>query len=880
MALNRPTCMTSLAALLVALAPMAARAEAVGTAGAANTRSSGTPPGGAVKLIEIGAQIVRNEKIETSVSGSVQIVFIDKTTLNVGPNSTLVIDRFVFNPATSTGEVALSLGRGVMRIVGGQATHTGGATVTTPVATIGIRGGIATISHCPVGGAPIAKRGRGAPPVIACCPSDGAIAAAAGNDTTGANEPRCRPVGTLAINHFGLMDVTAGGSTQNIFRPGFGVSIGAPGAQPSTPVRVSQALVNQMNASLTSKGGQTGGSKSIPTPSIAAANGLGATDSGLDPTTTISRQAQTVTSSATASTALATSTLVSNVAKQSVTQGVTQTAAVVTANQISPPPPPPPPPPLPPPPPPAPPPPPPPVAGPPPAAYVMMTTAGAGSAAPFLTASFLTSGTAVVSPVYGFRGGGLNNGQPNFASRNFQTNLAINGTGAGQTSTLSVMTSVVAQLPQGFLLGGAFQAANRSQSTAFAGASFGAVSSTTNPAATVATVPTDGQGLPTGSFPISQNRLVFDSSTGQVVASTASATQVGTGSYAFDQTVSPAAVPPGLGANRPVRTGQGFVGGIGQTLKFNSSMSQLGPAYIVTNPAGTFGDVSITLFGASRVAAQFNVINPLATGATDEFRTASFQFGEPTGTGTTSYDASRGAYVDLTHFAALSQRIFKGVNNGFTETSTINGNVLGTNEKSGTMLVTSTAVNAASFFPGVTFCQCDYTQWGLWSMETVRQDTANNVTLNDRTGIAFWVAGLPSQVSDVNSAVANNTVATYSGHVIASIANGPNNPALGQFPSQYIAASNFTNTVNFGSRNGVVSVPNLDGSSYGGTVSLTPNANFFVGALNTGPNGNRGMVVSGSFFRGSASPIGEMGGAVNIIGTNYLGSGIFAARKP
>jgi hypothetical protein len=40
-----------------------------------------------------------NEKIQTTGTGSVQVLFIDKTTLNVGPNSTLLIDRFVFNPA-------------------------------------------------------------------------------------------------------------------------------------------------------------------------------------------------------------------------------------------------------------------------------------------------------------------------------------------------------------------------------------------------------------------------------------------------------------------------------------------------------------------------------------------------------------------------------------------------------------------------------------------------------------------------------------------------------------------------------------------------------------------------------------------------------------
>src|SRR6476660_7538539 len=125
----------------------AARADTVGTAGAVNTATSGTPPGAPTRVIEIGTQVVANEKIQPTATGSVQVLFIDKTALNVGPNSTLVIDRFVYNPATTKGELALSLGKGVMRVVGGAATHSEGATIRTPVAAIGLRGGIAIITH-------------------------------------------------------------------------------------------------------------------------------------------------------------------------------------------------------------------------------------------------------------------------------------------------------------------------------------------------------------------------------------------------------------------------------------------------------------------------------------------------------------------------------------------------------------------------------------------------------------------------------------------------------------------------------------------------------------------------------------------------------------
>src|ERR1700722_1351834 len=98
------------AAIIALLQPGLAEAATVGTAGAANTRSTGTPPGGNLRVIEIGTQVVTNEKIETSASGSVQLLFIDKTSLSVGPNSSIVIDKFVFNPATAQGEMALTLG--------------------------------------------------------------------------------------------------------------------------------------------------------------------------------------------------------------------------------------------------------------------------------------------------------------------------------------------------------------------------------------------------------------------------------------------------------------------------------------------------------------------------------------------------------------------------------------------------------------------------------------------------------------------------------------------------------------------------------------------------------------------------------------------------
>src|SRR6202044_3228655 len=266
---------------------VAARADTIGTAGAVNTTSSGTAPGVPTRVIEIGAQVVENEKIQTTATGSVQVLFIDKTTLNVGPNSTLVIDRFVYNPATTKGELALSLGKGVMRVVGGVATHSEGAAIRTPVAAIGLRGGIAIISHSS------AK-------------------------------------GTQAILGFGRMTVTSVCATTNctptttdVSRPGFVVKVAGLNLQPSSPDRASSQELAQANGQLTSKGGQTGGASQQPTDDQAKSYNVGTSTS---PGASIIQ---------TASQGRANALTAANAMGQTVAQGAQNSASTGTATRVA-----------------------------------------------------------------------------------------------------------------------------------------------------------------------------------------------------------------------------------------------------------------------------------------------------------------------------------------------------------------------------------------------------------------------------------------------------------------------------------------------------------------------------------------------------------------
>lgn len=130
------------AAILCAGFASPLRAQAVGTASAVNPASTGTPPGGAGRTIEIGSEVVFRERIQTTSSGAVQVLFVDRTALTVGSNSDVTIDEFVYNPNARTGTFVATLARGSLRFVGGQISRNSGATIKSGTATIGIRGSV------------------------------------------------------------------------------------------------------------------------------------------------------------------------------------------------------------------------------------------------------------------------------------------------------------------------------------------------------------------------------------------------------------------------------------------------------------------------------------------------------------------------------------------------------------------------------------------------------------------------------------------------------------------------------------------------------------------------------------------------------------------
>ena len=86
-----------------------------------------------------------NERIDTSGSGQVQVLLLDGSTFSVGPGSSLVIDKFVYNPSSGKGTLVASFSKGALRFVGGKLSKSEPRVkVRTPAGELTVRGGIFT----------------------------------------------------------------------------------------------------------------------------------------------------------------------------------------------------------------------------------------------------------------------------------------------------------------------------------------------------------------------------------------------------------------------------------------------------------------------------------------------------------------------------------------------------------------------------------------------------------------------------------------------------------------------------------------------------------------------------------------------------------------
>ena len=88
---------------------------------------------------------MRDERIDTIDRGQVQLLFGDQSSLSIAPGSGVVINEFLYDPQTQTGNLTATVTTGLLRYVGGEISRKQDVLFYTPSAVVSVRGGIVII---------------------------------------------------------------------------------------------------------------------------------------------------------------------------------------------------------------------------------------------------------------------------------------------------------------------------------------------------------------------------------------------------------------------------------------------------------------------------------------------------------------------------------------------------------------------------------------------------------------------------------------------------------------------------------------------------------------------------------------------------------------
>jgi hypothetical protein len=94
---------------------------------------------GDLRVLALEDDVYHNELIETEQESATKLIFLDETTLTLGPESSVVLDRFVFDPDPSKASLVMTATKGIFRFASGKLPKNA-YRLHTPAATIGIRG--------------------------------------------------------------------------------------------------------------------------------------------------------------------------------------------------------------------------------------------------------------------------------------------------------------------------------------------------------------------------------------------------------------------------------------------------------------------------------------------------------------------------------------------------------------------------------------------------------------------------------------------------------------------------------------------------------------------------------------------------------------------
>lgn len=90
----------------------------------------------------VGMSVLSTDRLRTGGDGALGVTLRDNTLLSAGPNSLIVIDKFVFNSSTLEGGMSVGIRKGTLAVASGKIAKRTPESVDfhTPTSVLGVRG--------------------------------------------------------------------------------------------------------------------------------------------------------------------------------------------------------------------------------------------------------------------------------------------------------------------------------------------------------------------------------------------------------------------------------------------------------------------------------------------------------------------------------------------------------------------------------------------------------------------------------------------------------------------------------------------------------------------------------------------------------------------
>ena len=95
-----------------------------------------------IRELKVGDKIYLNETIYAAADSGTQILLLDQSTFTIGSDSEVVMDTFIYDPATNDGKIVAKVKKGSLKIISGLISkkNPDSLTVKVPEGTLGSRG--------------------------------------------------------------------------------------------------------------------------------------------------------------------------------------------------------------------------------------------------------------------------------------------------------------------------------------------------------------------------------------------------------------------------------------------------------------------------------------------------------------------------------------------------------------------------------------------------------------------------------------------------------------------------------------------------------------------------------------------------------------------